>query len=136
MKIDGVIETALHVDDVERSAVFYENLFGVPRLHCDPNFGALALPGPAVLLLFKRDSRTTGIPTPGGVIPPHGGSGQLHVAFKISREDLESCAGELTERGIAIESRVDWPEGGTSLYFRDPDQHLIELITPGCWKTY
>jgi len=31
---------------------------------------------------------------------------------------------------------VDWPRGGRSLYFRDPDQHLLELITPGCWSIY
>lgn len=136
MKINGVIETALHVDDVERSAQFYEQLFGLRRLHCDPVFGALALPGPAVLLLFKKDGRRDPLPTPGGIIPPHGGSGELHVAFKISLEDLDACAAELLDRGIAIESKVDWPEGGSSLYFRDLDRHLIELITPGCWANY
>ena len=39
----------------------------------------------------------------------------------------------LATRGIAIESRVTWPRGGTSLYFRDLDGHSIELATPGLW---
>ncbi len=26
--------------------------------------------------------------------------------------------------------------GGTSLYFRDPDGHLLELVTPGIWSIY
>jgi hypothetical protein len=26
--------------------------------------------------------------------------------------------------------------GGASLYSRDPDGHLLELITPGCWAIY
>ncbi|MDF2970539.1 MAG: glyoxalase, partial [Microvirga sp.] len=42
----------------------------------------------------------------------------------------------LGERKIPIESRVTWPRGGTSLYFRDPDGHVLELATPGLWATY
>ena len=37
---------------------------------------------------------------------------------------------------IEIESRVTWPGGGTSLYFRDPEGHLLELLTPGVWQIY
>jgi catechol 2,3-dioxygenase-like lactoylglutathione lyase family enzyme len=44
--------------------------------------------------------------------------------------------GRLQERGIPIESRTTWSRGGTSLYFRDPDGHLLELATPGLWETY
>ncbi|MBB4053673.1 catechol 2,3-dioxygenase-like lactoylglutathione lyase family enzyme [Devosia subaequoris] len=29
-----------------------------------------------------------------------------------------------------------WDRGGKSLYFRDSDGHLIELGTPGIWRTY
>jgi catechol 2,3-dioxygenase-like lactoylglutathione lyase family enzyme len=31
---------------------------------------------------------------------------------------------------------MEWPRGGTSLYFRDPDGHLVELATPGLWSIY
>jgi catechol 2,3-dioxygenase-like lactoylglutathione lyase family enzyme len=34
---------------------------------------------------------------------------------------------------VAIEGRVDWPRGAKSIYFRDPDGHLLELGTPGLW---
>jgi catechol 2,3-dioxygenase-like lactoylglutathione lyase family enzyme len=37
--------------------------------------------------------------------------------------------------GVAIESEVKWP-AAESVYFKDPDGHLVELITPGFWRTY
>jgi catechol 2,3-dioxygenase-like lactoylglutathione lyase family enzyme len=42
----------------------------------------------------------------------------------------------LREQGVAIEGRTDWSRGGHSIYFRDPDGHLLELATPGLWATY
>jgi catechol 2,3-dioxygenase-like lactoylglutathione lyase family enzyme len=136
MKIDGVVETAIHVDDVARSADFYQRLFGFEKLACDDRFCSFAVPGNAVFLLFKKGGSLAPIRIPGGMIPPHDGSGHMHFAFKISAESLAACERELAEHGVAIESRVDWPRGGTSLYFRDPDGHLVELITPGCWAVY
>jgi catechol 2,3-dioxygenase-like lactoylglutathione lyase family enzyme len=136
MKIDGVVETAIHVADVARSAEFYQRLFGLEKLAGDDRFCSFAVPGQAVFLLFKTGGSPQPIPTPGGMIPPHDGSGHMHFAFKIAAESLGACERELGEQGIAIESRVEWPRGGVSLYFRDPDGHLVELITPGCWVVY
>lgn len=136
MKINGVVETAVHVENVARSADFYQRLFGFPSLAADDRFCALAVPGNAVFLIFRKGGSLDPIHTPGGMIPPHGGSGHLHFAFKISAESLADCERELVELGVAIESKVDWPRGGSSLYFRDPDGHLVELITPGCWEVY
>jgi catechol 2,3-dioxygenase-like lactoylglutathione lyase family enzyme len=136
MKINGVVETAIHVEDVARSQQFYQRLFGLRKLAGDDRFCSLEVPGNAVFLLFKKGGTPEPIPTPGGMIPPHDGFGHMHFAFKISAGELAACERELAEAGVAIESRVQWPRGGVSLYFRDPDEHLVELITPGCWEVY
>ena len=51
-------------------------------------------------------------------------------------DELAAWEARLAAHGVAIEGRMEWPEGGKSLYFRDPDRHLLELATPGLWKTY
>jgi catechol 2,3-dioxygenase-like lactoylglutathione lyase family enzyme len=90
----------------------------------------------SVLLLFRQGGTAEPVRTPEGVIPPHGGSGELHLAFSIRSEDFAAWEAHLQQEGITIESRVRWDRGGNSLYFRDLDHHLIELATPGIWPSY
>jgi catechol 2,3-dioxygenase-like lactoylglutathione lyase family enzyme len=73
---------------------------------------------------------------PGGTIPPHDGHGPPHVAFAIAAEALAQWEERLSEHDVAIEGRTDWSRGGHSIYFRDPDGHLVELATPGLRATY
>lgn len=134
--VSGVLETALYVEDVDRAARFYAELFGFETLVSSAAFRALAVAGRQVLLLFRKGSAVDPAVVPGGTIPGHDGSGRLHLAFSIPAADLERWERFLVEQGIAIESRVKWPRGGQSLYFRDPDGHLVELVTPGCWAIY
>jgi catechol 2,3-dioxygenase-like lactoylglutathione lyase family enzyme len=132
----GVLETSLYVEDLDRSIHFYRALFDFEALNADTRFCALNVLGHQVLLLFKRGSSNLPTQIPGGTIPPHDGSGSLHLAFSVSASDLSEWERKLQEQRISIESRVHWPRGGQSIYFRDPDHHLIELVTPGCWSIY
>lgn len=89
-----------------------------------------------VLLLFKRGGTLAPTSVPGGVIPPHDGSGPHHIGFAIGEKEYENWRDWLVSRGVTIESEATWPKGGRSFYFRDPDGHLLELITPGIWPIY
>lgn len=133
MQIRRILETALYVDDLPRAVAFYRRLFGFPVLLDDPKLCALNVGGESVLLLFLRGGSVKPNPTPGGVIPPHDSAGPAHFAFSIDAADLEGWGERLVAEGVPIESRVAWPQGGTSLYFRDPDNHAVELATPGLW---
>jgi catechol 2,3-dioxygenase-like lactoylglutathione lyase family enzyme len=135
-KLDRVLETALYVDDLERAARFYADVLRLRPLFADQRLRAFAIGGCSVLLLFRRGASLETTRMPGGTIPPHDGSGPLHVAFGIGTEELAAWEARLAVQNIAIEGRTDWPRGGHSIYFRDPDGHLLELATPGLWEIY
>jgi catechol 2,3-dioxygenase-like lactoylglutathione lyase family enzyme len=135
-KIVGVLETALYVDDLDRAAGFYEDVLGLKPINKDQRFAGYGAGPRSVLLLFKRGSTLETVHMPGGTIPPHDGQGPLHIAFAIAADALPAWEQHLAGHGIAIEGRTDWPRGGKSIYFRDPDNHLLELATPGLWPNY
>ena len=82
-----------------------------------------------VLLLFKKGASTA-------IQSPHDGDGELHLAFAIAVERLAEWEAWLSENGIAVEEKRKWDLGGQSIYFRDPDRHLLEIATPGVWSIY
>jgi catechol 2,3-dioxygenase-like lactoylglutathione lyase family enzyme len=135
-KLNAVLESALYVDDLPRAQEFYEGSLGLQLLFGNQRMCAFDIGGTSVLLLFLRGGSEEDMKTPGGTIPGHDGQGPLHVGFAVAADELAAWEESLMERGITIESRVSWPRGGTSLYFRDPDGHLLELATPGLWATY
>ena len=129
-KIDGILESSLYVSDVPRAVSFYEDTFG---FHVISEFGERGCAMQAgirqVLLLFKKGASRA-------VQSPHDGDGELHVAFAIPSDELVNWELWLQTRGIAVEEKRQWELGGWSLYFRDPDRHLVELATPGIWSVY
>jgi catechol 2,3-dioxygenase-like lactoylglutathione lyase family enzyme len=136
VQLDRVLETCLYVEDLDRAARFYEEVLGLAPLTADSRFRAYDVGGKSVLLLFRRGATLETVRMPGGTIPPHDGHGPLHAAFAVSARALEEWETRLSEHRIAIEGRTAWSRGGRSIYFRDPDGHLLELASPGLWATY
>lgn len=135
-QIKRVLETAVYVDDIEESVRFYEEVVGLTAIARGDRLVALDAGGGTVLLLFRRGATAAGASFPGGRIPPHDGKGPAHFAFAVAAEDLDLWRRHLADSGVKIESEVTWDRGGTSLYFRDPDGHSVELATPGIWEVY
>jgi catechol 2,3-dioxygenase-like lactoylglutathione lyase family enzyme len=129
-KSEGILESSLYVNDVAESAQFYEKIFGF-RVISD--FGergcALQAGDRQVLLLFKKGGSRE-------IASPHDGDGELHVAFAIAASELARWETWLAENEVAVEEKRTWERGGTSVYFRDPDRHLLEIATPGVWSNY
>lgn len=134
--VRGLLEIGLYVADVDASIDFYRPLFGFPVLFHDHRMAALDVAGSSVLLLFRQGASTERVETPAGILPPHDARGEIHAAFAIDADQLVHWVRRLDEHGVEIEGRMSWPRGGESLYFRDPDGHLLEVATPGLWATY
>jgi len=135
-RITHLLETALYVEDIERATAFYRDALGLRVLDAGARLVAMDAGRSTLLLLFTRGATAAGAQSPGGWIPPHDGEGPAHVAFAVPAEDIESWETRLTVHRVPIESRVQWKNGGRSVYFRDPDGHSVELVTPGTWETY
>jgi len=129
-KSDGILETSLYVEDVARSVRFYQEVFGFLVISEFGERGCAMQAGlHQVLLLFKKGASRA-------ITSPHDGDGELHLAFAIPSEELPNWESWLEQRGIAVEEKREWELGGWSVYFRDPDRHLLELATPGTWSVY
>ena len=129
-KTAGILESSLYVADVQAATRYYEKIFGFRVISDFGGRGCAMQAGDRqVLLLFKkggsRDMET-----------PHDGDGELHLAFAIAAGELPRWESWLAVNGIAIEEKRAWDRGGQSLYFRDPDRHLLEVATPGVWTIY
>jgi catechol 2,3-dioxygenase-like lactoylglutathione lyase family enzyme len=95
----GILESSLYVNDVERSARFYENIFGFSVI---ADFGergcAMNAGNQQVLLLFKKGGSRS-------LESPHDGDGDLHIAFPTAADELPNWESWLSENGIAIEEK-------------------------------
>jgi catechol 2,3-dioxygenase-like lactoylglutathione lyase family enzyme len=129
LKIKAVIETAIYVDDLQASEVFYGTILGLRVMSKEPGRQVFFQVGEAsVLLAFLAEATLRG-----DQLPPHGATGPGHFALGIEAEAFEAWRKLLEGNGVTIEKTVEWPRGGRSLYFRDPAGNLVELVTPGVW---
>ena len=135
-RVSAILETSLYVADLDRSCAYYQRVFDFELFVHDERMCALGVPGGGVLLLFQHGSTNQPAPVPGGVIPPHHGAGDLHLCFAIPLGELQTWEEHLRKLDIPVESRIKWARGGTSLYFRDPDGHSLEVATPGLWPNH
>ena len=132
-RIAGLLETALYVDDMARSVAFFHDVLGLAPMIASDRLTAFDAGHGGVLLVFARGQSVDDVATPGGVIPGHDGRGPLHMAFAIAAEAIDAWRDHLAANGVAVTHEVTWRAGGRSLYFNDPDGHVLELATPGLW---
>lgn len=129
MRAAQIFETALYGSDLGAMQEFYERVLGLELVSRFGDRGAALRCGRGVLLLFNPD--TTELTGHG--IPPHGTRGAGHMAFAVSGTELDGWRAHLDDCQVPIEMEVEWPEGGRSIYFRDPAGNSVELAPPTMW---
>ena len=107
--------------DKVASARFYQEMFGFEYNGSWGHFEPVQIPNQGLTLDF--DNRES--------FERH------HYAFKVSEEEFDTIFARIRERNLTYGSGPFSPEdgeinnwnGGRGVYFRDPDGHLLELLT-------
>jgi catechol 2,3-dioxygenase-like lactoylglutathione lyase family enzyme len=101
---------------------------GLHRIASPDEHSAAFRTGRGVVLIFDALRSSAA----GRFVPSHGTTGEGHVAFAVA--ELDAARAELAGRGVEIEREITWPEGGRSLYFRDPAGNSVELVEGEIWE--
>jgi catechol 2,3-dioxygenase-like lactoylglutathione lyase family enzyme len=128
-----VLETALYTDDLETTAAFYADMLGLERVVEIPGRHVFFRVEGGVLLLFDPGATTEPPRDPRMPVPPHGATGPGHVCFAASADEIDAWVAKFDAAGIEIEADFEWPQGGRSVYFRDPAGNSIEFAEPRIW---
>jgi lactoylglutathione lyase len=126
--IQRLFESHLTVSDLQQSVNFYRDLVGLPLALELPERNAaffwVGEAGESLLGLWSLGSAPLGL--------------TLHLAFEVSMEDLLEAPKRLEAQGIVplsffgVEttepSVIGWMPAA-SLFFHDPDGHLLEYLT-------
>lgn len=129
-----VLESALYAENLEETAAFYDAVLGFERTVEVPGRHVFFRVAGGVLLLF-RPSVTADPPAPDArlPVPPHGATGPGHLCFAGTAREIEDWCQRLRAAGVEIEADFEWPQGGRSIYFRDPAGNSLEIAEPRIW---
>lgn len=130
----SVLESSLYCPDLDSAESFYRDVFGLEIVARQPGRHVFFRCGEGMVLLFNPDATAdSATPTGGRPMLLHGARGPGHLAFRLPERDIERWKGHLAAAGVPIEAEVHWPQGGYSLYLRDPAGNSIELATSALW---
>jgi len=120
-QIRAIDYTVVFARDMNAMRKFYGETLGFPLQHeLGPGWAEYRV-GAQTLALTER-----------GVVwndpPPPQGALSLQLAFRVTPAEVNSCAEELSAKGVPLAAPVtDQPWGHRTLFFRDPDGNVLEI---------
>ena len=96
LKLNGILEIAIHTEDMARSRAFYDGVLGLEPIYRRP------------VACLRSGKGTTGqtVTVPSGTIPGHGGDGV--VCGVCHRDEVDPWEAHLASRDVCRRERV-WP---------------------------
>lgn len=114
--IKGISHLTFSVSDLEVSAAFYQQVFGAGLLFRETRTAYFDLAGLWLALVQENIPRQ------------EVRQSYTHTAFAVDAADIETMAERLQRLGVPLVPGRSREAGeGMSLYFRDPDSHLLEV---------
>jgi catechol 2,3-dioxygenase-like lactoylglutathione lyase family enzyme len=130
----SILESALYVTDLPAAERFYGGTLGLDLIAKADGRHVFFRCGQGVLLLFNADATQKPPPPDAKLpVPPHGTRGPGHLCFSATAEEIDAWKIYLTEKSVDIEADFEWPNGGRSIYFRDPFGNSLEFAEPRIW---
>jgi lactoylglutathione lyase len=128
LPLKGLFEAHLNVSNLQRSVAFYTELLGLPLAEIFPErrvaFVWVGSPGHSMLGLWEVGNSPQCL--------------TVHLALSVALDDLLTAVTVLRNAGIAPLGFAGEPTDeptvlawmpAASIYFRDPDNNLLEFIT-------
>jgi len=125
--ISDLFEAHLTVSELDRAVTFYGNILGLPLARVFPErrvaFFLIGVPGKAMLGLWEAGTMPMNV--------------SLHVAFQVALSDLHEAPTRLEKAGVQPRDFAGAPTQepivlawmpAASVFFRDPDNNLLEFI--------
>jgi lactoylglutathione lyase len=126
--VADLFEAHLTVSDLDRAVAFYIDQLALPLAHIFPErkvaFFWIGAPGKAMLGLWEAGTMPINV--------------SLHVAFQVALSDLHDAPARLQKAGIQPRDLAGLPTDepvvlawmpAAAVYFRDPDNNLLEFIS-------
>ena len=113
----GLTHIALGVRDVDRSALFYKQVFGSVEVYRQEGFVQLQTPGTRDVLVLEEDTKRAGR-----------GGGIAHFGFRlIDPADIDSARTAVEAAGGTIREHGEFVPGEPYLFALDPDGYEVEI---------
>jgi catechol 2,3-dioxygenase-like lactoylglutathione lyase family enzyme len=116
-KTYGLTHLAIAVKDLDRTLLFYQQVFEMEVMYHERSFLQLTTPGTNDILVFEKKDRLIG--ALGGI---------AHFGFRLRNPaDIADITERVRKAGGRIISEGEFVPGSPYIFFKDPDGYEVEV---------